>query len=101
MRKIKIPAEILGTKDGCPIVACKATWDVYLKYWSLTFNCPWCGREHRHGGNSDKIPNAGHRATHCSINGKLSDHDYILRVVETVGEWTPVKPRIASKVSQN
>ena len=85
MKKTRIPAEILGEENNWPVLACKATWDICMKYWSLTFNCPWCGKEHRHGGGADEIPSAGHRATHCLKNGRK---DYILKVTETIGEWT-------------
>lgn len=84
--------KVLGYEGDCPVVACKAIW--ILRYWSITFNCPWCGREHRHGGGNGKVPSAGYRATHCSNDGKLSDHDYILKVVETVGEWTPLSKTV-------
>lgn|GEM_PF-6237694 len=81
----RIPAEILRYENGCPVVACKAEWDTYSKYWSLTFNCPWCGREHRHGGCSGDAPSEGSWASHCTLRLGNGIGDYILEVVETIG----------------
>jgi|GEM_PF-3918691 len=35
-------------------------------FWRLLVWCPECRAVHRHGGGSDELPVAGHRAAHCA-----------------------------------
>lgn len=48
---IKVYAKAIRAKDG---------------NWDLVIQCPFCGKEHRHGGgNADKPSLFGHRMAHC------------------------------------
>jgi hypothetical protein len=33
--------------------------------WDLYITCPFCGKEHHHGGGNGDIPNLGYRLSHC------------------------------------
>lgn len=33
--------------------------------WGLSVTCPFCGREHYHGGGDGQEPTFGHRVAHC------------------------------------
>ena len=33
--------------------------------WTLTVKCPYCGKQHMHGGGDGKRPFYGHRLSHC------------------------------------
>ena len=44
--------------------------------WVLTITCPYCGKEHHHGGRSGVNPVYGFRVPHCI--GAVSKPDYEL-----------------------
>jgi hypothetical protein len=33
--------------------------------WDLYIDCPYCGKEHHHGGGDGNGPNLGYRLSHC------------------------------------
>jgi len=33
--------------------------------WDLYITCPYCGKEHHHGGGDGDRPNLGYRLSHC------------------------------------
>ena len=33
--------------------------------WDLYITCPFCGKEHHHGGGNGDIPNLGYRLSYC------------------------------------
>jgi hypothetical protein len=47
-------------------------------FWELTFECPYCGLLHRHGGGTDREPLLGHRVSHCSYEPPAFEHGYVL-----------------------
>jgi len=49
-----------------PTVQAKAT---YIRgMWDLKIKCPYCSKEHSHGGGIGVEPEYGHRASHCSFS---------------------------------
>lgn len=53
------------TFDEIPVVRTRSVrrrdgvWDLYI-------TCPFCGKEHHHGGGNGDRPNLGYRMAHCS-----------------------------------
>jgi len=47
----KVKTRAIRRRDGI--------WDLYL-------TCPYCGKEHHHGGGDGQRPNLGFRASHCT-----------------------------------
>lgn len=51
--------------DTCPEVKARAIrrsdgiWDLFIR-------CPFCGKEHHHGGGDGDTPDYGYRAAHCT-----------------------------------
>ncbi len=81
------PAPILGYEGNIPIVGCSAVLRPQSaarpkgpKYWSLQFVCPFCGRQHRHGGGDGETPDGGHRVAHCFPSDLAPSTGYILEV---------------------
>lgn len=92
MKNKRVTAEILGEKQGFPLVACTAEWVKKGRdsYWSLKFNCPWCNKTHCHNGGTKENPSAGHRVTHCFDSDVAG---YILTVTDYLGDWEHVRPK--------
>jgi len=79
-----ITAKVIGEEEGSPVVATVAEWLPHARLWCLTFDCPWCGHEHRHGGGSGETPAGGNRQSHCQV----FRGGYALRIVDTRGRRT-------------
>jgi hypothetical protein len=49
-----------------PVAYVTAAWSPRGQYWALTvLKCPYCGRQHFHGGGGGPRPLLGARAPHC------------------------------------
>ena len=59
---IKVKTKAVKTRDGV---------------WDLCLTCPYCGKEHHHGGGDGAEPILGYRAPHCT-GDKTDIYDYCL-----------------------
>jgi hypothetical protein len=83
--------ELTGEVIETPIVevTVSISWD--KKGRLFTFWCPWCRKNHIHGGGYVDEPiedYLGHRSSHCTgdVKSPLKTHGYILKLPEDYDE---------------
>jgi hypothetical protein len=82
MKRVKIAGDVIGMRDGVPVVTCVKKRDL------LTFRCPWCGRDHWHSAGDPDDP-GGERVSHCmdSVGARRKTPGaYYLKVVSQKGD---------------
>jgi hypothetical protein len=61
-------AMVVRREDEPPIAFVKAEWSERSQSWAITvLRCPFCGRQHAHGGCRGPAPDLGFRAAHCVV----------------------------------
>lgn len=69
---------------SAPVAVAVARWIPRDRVWSLRVaRCPYCRREHFHGGGSGPEPDAGHRVAHCHPDTRIAG--YIIVVPSVAG----------------